>query len=136
MISLEGPIRRRISNPDGYGIRNWVIIGAPVTNRSDAIIRSLALAPHTGNDKVDEEVRLTREAGSQRVPLRPGETALYDYYLDYNQFIDWHDNVRYGTFSPEQFEPVFMIRETKAGAVDTLIQLDGWLQYAHRVLKR
>lgn len=130
-----GPARVRVSNPDGWGINVYVIVSAPVTNRSSMPLRWLGIGYRQDDGSRLENVYLTPMVGRAKVPLQPGETAVYDYYLEYNRFIDWHRTVRYTSYKAAQFEPRFAIRGT-AEKPDTLVSLDTWDEYLERIHRR
>lgn len=127
-----GTVRRSV-NSDGWGIRTFVRLTAPITNRSDTPLETVFFRARLSGGELSDDITFVRLDDDE--PLAPGKTGTITDIIDYNPYIEWHRTVRYGSGSTIVPELVLAVRLTQAGS-DTVARVGGWREYEDRVLKR
>lgn len=119
------PLQRSVASSE-YGIRTFVTLTARVTNVSPDPVELLMIEPRSSNEALDREVGLIPRAMGQ---MPPGGSKEYWTIIEYNQFIDWHTTLRYGSVEKWPLVPVIMIKAAGTARADTLRRFSTWAAY-------
>ncbi|HEX5437197.1 MAG TPA: hypothetical protein VFW98_08555, partial [Gemmatimonadaceae bacterium] len=118
-----GPVRRTVRSDGLYN--SYVFFTARVRNTGRDTITTLAMMLWVDGDSIP----FTSLPFGTNQPIAPGRSRRAETFIDYNQYIDWHTRVRYG--SHLRAKPFLVV--TRRGPVrDTLFEYASWKDYAAR----
>jgi hypothetical protein len=117
-----GEIRRRVRSMGWYS--DYLYVTIPIENVGrDTVQSAIVLFENVdASSWTDRAVMLDEE-------LTPGASADAQKIIDYNQFIDWHSQLRYSDYLEPRIAWAVFKRGSRA---DTVYRYDTWNEYRSR----